>query len=571
MLRSQEMRKASPEVNPLWLGSGWDLEELHKPQVLLESTYGDGFPGSRHLKNLVEAAKTQVYSSGGKPFVNTVSDICDGIATGHDGMNYSLVSRDVIAAMVEIHARAMPVDALLCFSTCDKAIPAHLMALAQLNIPSLHFSGGSMMPGPSFISPEKCYETADYVLQGKMTEKEDRFYQIHACPTAGACQYMGTASTFQILSEALGMSLPGNALIPSWSNRIEHLAKKAGRQILNLLKKGITSRDILTKESLINGIRVHAAVAGSTNALLHLPAIAKQAGINISLQDFDDANQTIPLLTDCKTAGRWPSQFFWFAGGVPRIMAYLKDSLYLDVMTVTGKTLGENLEDLEREGFFHETSSYLKNYHLEPKDIISPLETPFQQGGGLAVLWGNIAPQGSVVKCSSMSPDMLVHVGPAKPFDREEDALQAILEGHILPGDVVVIRYEGPKGKGMPEMLKTTEAIYNRPSLRSSTALITDGRFSGATRGPNIGHVSPEAALGGPIAFIEKNDLIEIHIPERKLNVVGFSGERKEVNEVEAVLKKRQREYVVKKIEHPGVLGLFSRACDATAYGASIL
>jgi len=569
-LNSQNIREAGPEVDPLWLGSGWSLEDLSKPQIILESTFGDNHPGSKHLNQLVEQAKIGVYNRGGKPSAYTVTDICDGVATGHDGMNYSLVSRDIISAMTEIHVRASGADAIITFSSCDKSIPAHLMALARLKIPSIQFCGGSMMPGPDFISPEKCYETAELVKKGIMNQEEQLFFQTNACPTYGACQYMGTASSMQVIAEALGMSLPGNALIPAESNLIRQLANSAGKYIMSLLDKQITPKEILTKKAFENAIMVHAAISGSTNILIHLPAIAKEAGIDIRPEDFDYYNKKIPVLSSIKTTGTWPTQIFWYAGGVPGIMLNLKDYLHLDAMTITGKTIGENLENLKKEGFFRKTSLYLKNFGVKSKDVIKSLDHPYNSSGGLAILKGNLAPNGAVVKHSAVVPEMHRHVGPAKPFNSEEDAIKAITERHISPGDVIIIRYEGPKGAGMPEMLKTTEAIFNRPDLVSTTALITDGRFSGATRGPAIGHVSPEAAVDGPIALVEEGDIIKIDIPNRRIDIIGTSFKEQTVEHIEMVLQKRKKILISPLNPKKGILKIFEKLAGPPMDGGSI-
>lgn len=574
MLNSQVSRNLSPEIDPLWLGSGWAMEDLAKPQILLESTFGDSHPGSRHLAQLVEEAKISIYKHGGKPSAYMVTDICDGVATGHDGMNYSLLSRDIISAMTEIHARSLPFDGIITFSSCDKSLPAHLMALARLNVPALHFCGGSMAPGPDFISAEKCYEAADLVAQKKMALTEQMYYQQNACPTCGACQYMGTASTMQVIAEGLGMALPGNALMPASFTMINRMSQKAGRQVMQLVEGGITPQMILTRKAFENAIMIHAAVAGSTNALLHLPAIARQAGIAITPWDFDRIHRQIPVLTGIKTAGYWPTQLFWFAGGVPAVMKALQEVLHPDALTVTGKTLGENLEDLEREGYFSQADMFLKNYRVKKEDIIQTLKKPYYDKGGLAVLTGNIAPEGSVVKHSAAAPEMHVHIGTAKPFDSEEAAIQAIENGGIQPGDVIIIRYEGPKGAGMPEMLKTTEAIYNRPELVASTALITDGRFSGATRGPAIGHVAPEGAAGGPIAVIREGDLILIDIPGRKLDIIGWQGQKKTEAEIEGELRQRMAKWQPPKTktvgDSGGILEIFRKIAGKTVEGASM-
>ena len=427
------------------------------------------------------------------------------------------------------------------------------------------------MPGPDLMSAEICYETNEEVRLGKMTEAEQLYYQKNACPTCGACQYMGTASTLQIMSEALGMSLPGNALMPAWSNLIRLMAEDAGKAVLELLKKGITPWDVLTPKAFENALMVHAAVAGSSNAIVHIPAIAREVGISITPGNFDEISRKIPVLAGIKTSGPWPTQFLWYAGGVPGIMLELKDYLHLDVMTVTGQTLGKNLEQLERSDFFKQGAAYLKNYNLKPQDILKSIDKPYKKEGGLAVLYGNLAPEGAVIKQALIAPEMFVHTGPAKPFDSEEKAIEAFLNGQIVPGDVIIIRYEGPKGAGMPEMLKTTEAIYNRPELVSTTVLITDGRFSGATRGPAIGHVSPEAAMGGPLALVNKGDLIHLDINNRTLNIVGTEGSNKSPEEIDMILKARSQLWKCPDLNTDGVLGLFRRASSSTAQGASML
>lgn len=573
MYKSQGSRNSAPEIDPIWLGTGWMEEDLAKPQILLESSYGESHPGSQHLNKLVEEARIGVYKAGGKPSIYTVTDICDGVATGHNGMNYSLVSRDIISAMVEIHAMCVPFDGLVTFSSCDKSIPAHLMALARLDRPSIHVCGGSMAPGPDFISAEICYETNDKVKQGKMTLEEQRYYQKYACPSNGACQYMGTANTMQMLSEALGMSLPGNALMPGGFNLINRMAHRAGQQVLELLRKGITAKQVLTRKAFENAMMLHAAVSGSTNALLHLPAIAKDVGISLDPAELDEIHRKIPVLVGLKTSGPWPTQILWYAGGVPGLMLAIKEYLHLDALTVTGKTVEENLEDLEQEGFFQLTRGYLKNYGLKPEDIIMPLNKPYSVAGGLAILKGNLAPEGAAVKHSAVPSEMQTHIGPAKPFDSEEQAIEAIQSGQINPGDVILIRYEGPKGAGIPEMLKTTEAIYNRPELVSTTALVTDGRFSGATRGPAIGHVTPEGALGGPIALVEENDVIRIDIPNRVLEIIGSHGKQMSEAEVSELLTQRKEKWVrppSSQASSSGVLNLFTKTSDLTKRGASI-
>lgn len=565
---SQEMRIQNAQGDALRLGTGWSPADLSKPQILIDSTYGDSHPGSYHLDKLVDSTKNAVYASGCKPAVYTVTDMCDGIAMGETSMRYSLVSREIISMMTEIHAMAAPFDGVVLISSCDKSIPAHLISLAHLNKPGIHICGGSMLPGPNNQSSEKMYYLGELRNQGKISDKELLLEQINSCPSCGACQFMGTASTMQIMSEALGMSLPGGAIMPAGINRIEHLAFAAGERVKELVETNLLPQDILTQKAFENAIMVHAAISGSTNAMLHLPAIAHAANIEITMDLFDEIHGKIPVLTSMKTSGKWPTQLLWFAGGVPAIMREIKDFLHLDALTVTGKTVGENLEQLEKEGFFDTAEGYLNNYGVTYKDVIYSVEKPYKVSGGTAVLYGNLATKGCVVKHAAVDPKMHKHVGPARTFDSGDSACEAVYAGKIVPGDVVVIRYEGPRGNGMPEMLKPTEAIYNSPELVSTVALVTDGRFSGATRGPAIGHVSPEAMAGGTIGLVEDGDLIEIDIPSRNINIVGIHGEYKTTEEVETVLEERRKVYVPRVNKNKGALRLFQELAGDATQGA---
>jgi dihydroxy-acid dehydratase len=492
-------------------------------------------------------------------------------------MNYSLVSRDLMAGMVEVHARSLPFDGLVTFSSCDKAVPAHLMAIAGLNIPSLHVCGGSMAPGPGFSTAVTRYGTAPQVGADpsgsgwQHDQDEDLFYTLNACATCGACQYMGTASTMQVMAEALGIALPGNALIPAASGLIDQVADQAGQCAMRLLQNGIRPSDILSRHAFENALTLHAAVSGSTNALLHLPAVAGLAGVSVTPADFDAVHKRIPVLVGLKMSGPWPTQMLWYAGGVPKLMRVLEDHLHLDVMTVTGRTVGENLRELEQSGYFGRAKPYLENYRVKPEDIIRPLDDPYDAHGGLRVLRGNLAPDGAVVKRAAVSQAMQRHTGPARPYDSEADAIAALDQGDILPGDVIVIRYEGPRGSGMPEMFRTTERLHHHPTLGDKVALVTDGRFSGATRGPAIGHVTPEAAAGGPLALVEAGDLISIDTPGQVLEIVGCSGKRKNPDEIAGILRERARQWQGFVSEHKGVLGLFTRSAGSTQKGASML
>jgi len=403
-----------------------------------------------------------------------------------------------------------------------------------------------------------------------MSPEEEMRHKHATCRAHGACQYMGTASTMQIMAEGLGMSLPTNALIAS-DTPLEHLASRAGKQLKYLIDNEIKPSRIMTEKAFENAMILHAAVAGSTNILLHLPAIAAQAGIKITLKDFDRIHRAIPVLCSMKTTGKWPTRMLWYAGGVPAIMRELKNDINLNTLTVTGKTLGENLYELEQTGYFELQAGYLANFNLKVTDVIQTKSKLVQKSGGISVLYGNIAPKGAVVKHAAVPAALHTHVGPAKPFDSEDAALKAIDSDKIMPGDVLVIRYVGAIASGMPEMLKITEKIFNHKELSESCVLITDGRFSGATRGPAIGHVSPEAINGGPIALIEEGDLILIDIESRKLELVGVEREEKTEAEITGILEARWQNFKPKKLKSKsGVLRLFADNTNDAMYGGTV-
>lgn len=565
--KSKKAREDWIQFDALCCGTGWDERDLRAPQILIEDVYGMSHPGSIHLNALAEEASIGVFQEGGRPANFHGTDICDGWAMLHDGMNYILPSRDVLCDLVEVHGRVIPWDGVVVISSCDKSIPAHLMAIARLNTPAIHVPGGSNRIGPNMSHSVLVGETATKMRQGKDVSEEIRNYKLSGCPGFGACQFMGTASTMQCMSEALGMSLSGAALTPASLFDIRRRARTAGRQIMELSRRGIKPSDIMTKEAFGNAIKVHAAISGSTNALVHLPAIAHELGIPIDQELFDRANRETPYLVDIQPSGRYLSELFWYAGGIPRVQIELQDVLDLSLMTVTGKTLGENLKQLEDEGFFRRGEAYLANYNLRREDVIRSPEDSMGYGS-IAVLKGNIAPEGAVVKFSAVEPGMLTHTGPAKVFNREEGALDAILKGNIKPGSVVVLRYEGPRGSGMPEMFATTEALVTIPALRN-TAIVTDGRFSGASRGPCIGHVSPEAVAGGPIALVEDEDLILIDIPNRVLSMVGVGGQRRDENEIKTLLAERKKRWKPPVLHHPpGILRRYSDRAASAMKGA---
>jgi dihydroxy-acid dehydratase len=565
--RSKKARREWIQIDALSCGTGWDEKDLTKPQILIEDVFGASHPGSYHLNGLAEEASIGVFQEGGKPANFHGTDLCDGWAMLHDGMNYILPSREVLCDLVEVHGRVIPWDGVVLISSCDKSIPAHLMAAARLNIPAIHIPGGSNRIGPHMSHSVLVGETATRMRQGQDVSQQIRDYTLSACPGFGACQFMGTASTMQCMSEALGMAMPGAALIPASLFDIRRNARRTGEQVMALIHKGIRPADILTRASFENAIRVHAAISGSTNALIHLPAIAHELGIDIDQNLFDRLNRETAYLGNIQPSGKYLSELFWYAGGIPRVQIELRDMLDLNVMTVTGKTLGENLAEIEKEGFFRRGEGYLANYHLKREEVI--LTRDQSKGfGSIAVLTGNLAPEGAVIKFSAVEPDMLTHQGPARVFDREEGALDAILKGSVEPGSVIVLRYEGPRGSGMPEILATTEALVTIPAL-SSTAIVTDGRFSGATRGPCIGHVSPEASRGGPIALIEDGDLISIDIPNRKLSVIGCDGQPMSENQINAHLADRKKNWEPPDLQYTkGVLKRYTGRAASAMKGA---
>lgn len=558
-LHSQKIRALAPENDPLKLGMGWTIEELSKPQIMVESTFGDSHPGSAHLDIFVNEALRGIRDAGGKGARYFTTDICDGIAQGHDGINYSLVHRDMIVNMIEIHGSSTGFDGAVFIASCDKSVPACLMGTGRLNMPSIVITGGVMDAGPKLLTLEQIGAYSAMCQRGEISREQLTYYKQHACPSCGACSFMGTASTMQIMAEALGLMLPGTALMPATSGELKEAAYKAGVLSVKLAERKVRAGDIITLQSFENAIMVHAAISGSSNSLLHLPAIAHEFGIELDADSFDKMHRGARYLLNIRPAGEWPAQFFYYAGGVPAVMEEIKSMLHLEAMTVTGKTLGENLEDLKKSGFYDQCEEYLHKQGIRRTDVIRSFDNPIGKDGTIAILKGNLAPEGSVVKHSAVPEEMFKAVLKARPFDCEEDAIAAVLSGRIHPGDAVIIRYEGPKGSGMPEMFYTTEAISSDARLGKSIALITDGRFSGASKGPAIGHVSPEAAEGGPIALLKENDLIRIDIPGRILEIIGVEGEELPEEEIERILKQRKKELKPWEPKYKkGVLKIFS-------------
>ena len=486
---------------------GLTKEELERPLVGIVCSYNEIVPGHMNLDKIANAVKMGVAMAGGTPIMFPAIAVCDGIAMGHIGMKYSLVTRDLIADSTEAMAMAHQFDALVMIPNCDKNVPGLLMAAARINVPTVFVSGGPMLAGHvkgQKRSLSSMFEAVGSYAAGTMDECDVCEFENKVCPTCGSCSGMYTANSMNCLTEVLGMGLQGNGTIPAvYSERIR-LAKHAGMQVMEMYRRNIRPRDIMTKEAILNALTVDMALGCSTNSMLHLPAIAHEIGMDFEIDFANGISEKTPNLCHLAPAGPTYMEDLNEAGGVYAVMNELnkKDLLYTDCMTVTGKIVGENIAGCENKN----------------PEVIRPIDNPYSQTGGLAVLKGNIAPDGSVVKRSAVVPEMLVHEGPARVFECEDDAIKAIKGGDIHPGDVVVIRYVGPKGgPGMPEMLNPTSAIAGM-GLGSSVALITDGRFSGASRGASIGHVSPEAAVGGPVALIEEGDIIEIDIPNLKLN-----------------------------------------------------
>ena len=591
MLKSQEVRKLAPEMDPLRMGMGWKVEDLAKPQILVESTFGDSHPGSAHLNRFVEEAVQGVHESGGKAARYFATDMCDGIAQGHDGINYSLPHRDAIVNLVEAQANATGFDGGVFIASCDKSMPAMLMSIGRLKeMSAIVITGGvmeaHMLPKRYVVQDPACAINELLTLEqigkfdawektGVIPTEQLEYYKHNACPSCGACSFMGTASTMQIMAEALGLMLPGTALMPATAPELAEAARQAGRQLMELVRQGIKAEDIVTMKSFENAIMVHAAISGSTNATMHLPAIAHEFGFTIDADTFDRMHRGAHYLLNIRPSGDWPAQYFYYAGGVPRVMEEIKSMLHLDVLTVTGKTLGENLEELKKNGFYEHCDQILREktkalgLTMSRTDIIHDFDHAKGTDGSIAILRGNLAPEGCVIKHTACPKNMFKATLRAKPYDSEEACIDAVLHGKVQPGDAVFIRYEGPRGSGMPEMFYTGEAICADPMLASSVALITDGRFSGASRGPVIGHVSPEAAAGGPIAFVEEGDLIEIDVEARRLEIVGIRGERKTAEEIDAALAERRKNWkgFTGRYRH-GLLKLYAEHAVSAMKGA---
>ena len=549
MSRSNNLTKGAARAphRSLLKGLGFVNEEMDKPIIGIANSFNEIIPGHVHLKTLVQAVKDGIRNAGGVPMEFNTIGICDGLAMNHIGMKYSLVTRNIIADSIEATAMATPFDAIVFIPNCDKVVPGMLIAAARLNIPSLFISGGAMLAGVykgKKVGLSNVFEAVGQYEAGLMTKKELNMVEDMACPTCGSCSGMYTANTMNCLTEALGMGLPGNGTVPAVFSERLRLAKKAGMQIMEVLKQDLRPKDIMTKEAFENAVAVDMALGGSSNTALHLPAIAHEAGVKLTLDDFNEIAKKTPQLCKLSPSGEYFIEDLYRAGGVTGVMRRMLENgrLHGDAKTVALETQG----------------GLAKGAFINDDDVIKPWHKPAYETGGIAVLKGNLAIDGSVVKEGAVDKEMLVHSGPAKVFDNEEDAVEAIRSGKIVAGDVVVIRYEGPKGgPGMREMLAPTAMIAGM-GLDKDVALITDGRFSGATRGASIGHVSPEAASGGTIGIIQDGDIIEIDIPNRKLNV-KLSDEE---------IEKRKSEKEPYKIEVKGYLKKYALHVSSAAEGA---
>lgn len=532
-MRSDSVKKGFERAphRSLLKAMGLTDSEIERPFIGIANSWNEFIPGHIHLDKIAGAVKAGVRSAGGTPFEFNTIGICDGIAMGHSGMRYSLPSRELIASSIELMVQAHQMDALILIPTCDKIVPGHLMAAARLDIPTIVVTGGPMCPGfagDKEIDLVSVFEGVGEFKAGKINEEKLKQIEDSACNGPGSCAGLFTANTMACMTEALGMSLPECGTAHAVDAKKMRIAKESGRKIMELLEKNITPRMIMTPKAFKNAITVDMAIGGSTNTTLHLPAIASEVGIELELNSFDELSRKTPHITSLRPGGNHFMLDLDRAGGVPGVIDRIKELLDLDTLTVTGKTMGEN-------------QSKFKILNPEKnKEVIKTIDEPYHKEGGIAILYGSLSPEGSVIKQSAVNKEMMVHTGPAKVFEGEEDAKKAILDGQIKEGDVLVIRYEGPKGgPGMREMLEATSLIAGM-GLGNSVALLTDGRFSGGTRGPCIGHISPEALESGPIALVKDGDQIEIDIPARKLNLLV---DKKELDERKSRLKKPEKDY----------------------------
>lgn len=566
---SQAMRAQAPEADALRIGIGWSKEDLERPYLLVETVGGESHPGSIHLDRLAEEVRDGARAAGAAVSRQACTDLCDGITQGTAAMSYSLASREIIAAAAEMHAMGGHFDAAVLVSGCDKAVPGHLIAAARLGMPIVHLPGGAMPAGPGGMTVDQIGAIAARMRRGEVNEEEYDRWRSNAAPSCGSCAFMGTALTAQVVAEALGLALPGTAVAPASGEFLHRRARESGAAAVQLLDRGITTRDILTRDAFENALVMHAAVGGSTNFMLHMPAIAAEVGVCVDYELVQHISDSTPYLLDSRPAGRYPASLFWHAGGVPALMRQLRDHLHLDALTVTGKPLRAVLDDAAWTDGVGD-AAHLGRLGITPTDIIRRYENPIAARGAITILRGSLAPDGAVCKRSAVAGARR-RLGPARVFDSQDEVLSAIAEDRIRPHDVLVIRYEGPRASGMPEQYYVTSALADRAELAETCALITDGRFSGATKGPCVGHVAPEAAAGGPIALVRDGDLLLVDIDGGRLDIVGIDGIEFNSEEIAAELSRRRAAWTAPAPRYrSGLLRLFTATASSASNGATM-
>ena len=564
--RSEAMTELGAEVAALRFGCGFTREDFDKPLVVVEAAAGESHPGSYHLGAVAAAAREELLAAGVRPLDYRCTDVCDGITQGTPAMALSLASRDVLALAAELHAVSAHADGALFVSSCDKAVPAHLLAGARLNLPTAFVPGGVMPPSDDCRTLEYAATLAQEAARGPVPAGERRHFDEVAAPGAGCCAFMGTAATMQIMAEALGVAPPASALIPAADFALVRSARNAASLLAQALERGLRFADVVDGRALHNALAVHAAVGGSTNVLLHLAALAAELELPFSLADYNDIADDVPYIVNVRPGGEHPSAFLWYAGGAAAVMNEIREHLRLDALTVTGHTVGKNLSDLEKTGFFERNPRRLACYRLRREDVIRPASRPLSRRGGARALFGNIAPAGAVVKVAAAAASRFK--GRARIFFSEREARAAVNGGRVRAGTVLVLPFQGPRAAGMPELFYLTEALAGHPRLGSGVVLVTDGRFSGGTRGLCVGHVSPEAAAGGLLAAVRDGDVIDIDAARAKLNVVETAGGARGRN-VEAALEGRLEAMPPFEAgRRKGLLGLYTKLAGPAERGA---
>lgn len=560
MYKHQKLRDKAPEIEALKMGIGCTAKDFSKPFVFIGSTSGDSHPGSVHLTNIAISMRDNINANSKyKAFNYYATDICDGMAQGHDGMFYSLPSREMICNMFELQALSSPYDYAIYLSSCDKGIPGTLMAMCRNDIPSIFIPGGVMKVGKSGITLEQVGKFNTDYIKGEIDDEQFLKLKEECCPTPGACAFMGTAATMQVIAEALGLALPGTALMPTHIKEFKNLQANVTEHLDMLESNPLKPSQIVTPAAIENAMKIHVAVGGSTNAMLHFPAICNELGIEFDPEMINRVNKEMVPHINVRPLGEHGSEYFWYAGGVPYLMNLLKNHLDLSVMTVTGKTLGENLQEFNRNGFYERNLEYLKAKNLERSDVI--VKPKIYGSEHVLCLKGNIAPSGSIIKASGLPLDMRNVTLTARVFNSEQEAFNAIISNHIQANTAIIVKYCGPRANGMPEMFYLTEALSNDLELSRSCALITDGRFSGASRGPIIGHVSPEAKCGGPIKYLDDGDLISIDIDNLAINLVDSN--HQPIN-IETIMN---RKVTVPVYKHKGLIKLYTHLASDAIYG----